>query len=66
MIKYEGDCDKPFALESEKAAEFSCPKMLRTPVAATEFEKMVAVEGMALKSLVLLYIYPFLPMEYSR
>ena len=54
--------DKPFALESEKVAEFSCPKMLRTPVAAKEFEKMVAV-GMALKLLVLLYFYLGLPTE---
>ena len=50
MIKYEGDCDKPFALESEKAAELSCPKMLMTLVVATEFVTRVA-EGMALKLL---------------
>ena len=57
----EGDCDEPFALESETAAEFSCPKMLRTPAVATEFE----LEGMALKSLALLYFYLGLPTEQS-
>ena len=59
----EGDYDKPFALESETAEEISCPKMLRTPVVATEFEKMVAAEGMTPKSLVLLYFYLGLPTE---
>ena len=61
----EGDCDEPSALESETAAEFSCPKMLRTPAVATEFETTVAVEeGMALKSWVFLYFYLGLPRVY--
>ena len=57
--------DEPSALEFETGAKFSCPKMLRTPVVATEFETTVAVEGMALKSLVF-YFCLGLSTKYSR